>query len=116
MIEWILIILLYAIGIPIEIKEMKNDFSFFILRIVSILLTSSNVIIFQTFLFHYYKPDTKSINPSKGLKANCCVDINFQLIIRIKQIPSYLYASSPYNYLIVNHGSGRRLLTFFVKS
>lgn len=30
-----------AIGIPVEIKEMKNDFSFFILRIVSILLTSS---------------------------------------------------------------------------
>jgi len=29
MIEWILIILLYAIGVPIEIKEMKNDFSFF---------------------------------------------------------------------------------------
>ena len=51
MIEWILIILLYAIGIPIEIKEMKNDFSFFILRIVSILLTSSNVITFQTFYF-----------------------------------------------------------------
>jgi len=33
-----------AIGTPFEIKEMKNDFSFFILRIVSILLTSSNVI------------------------------------------------------------------------
>jgi hypothetical protein len=30
-----------AIGIPVEIKEMKNDFSFYILRIVSILLTSS---------------------------------------------------------------------------
>jgi hypothetical protein len=49
MIECILIILLYAIRIPVEIKEMKNDFSFFILRIVSILLTSSNVINFQTF-------------------------------------------------------------------
>jgi hypothetical protein len=29
MIEWILIIWLYAIGIPVEIKEMKKDFSFF---------------------------------------------------------------------------------------
>ena len=52
----------YAIEIPIEIKGMKNDFSFFILRIVSILLTSSNVISFQTFLFHYYKHD-KISNP-----------------------------------------------------